>query len=62
MKNLFLAFVFAVSATTAFSSDISKPIMDPKVVASTIEAVPISFAKGWFIPLFLITILGIASK
>jgi hypothetical protein len=51
MKNI----VLAVSATTVFADGISKPLMDAKVVASTIEEVS-GPSKGWFIPLLIITI------
>jgi|TARA_B110000305_G_scaffold231140_1_gene284227 hypothetical protein len=55
MKNIVLAAVLAVSATTVFADGISNPLMDAKVVASTIEEVS-GPSKGWFIPLLIITI------
>ena len=57
MKNLVLASVFAVFATAVFSSDISKPLMDPQVVASTVDALPSSYKGLWFV-LTLIFIVG----
>ena len=61
MKNIILAAIFAISATTVFASDISKPVMDPEVVASTMDAVPSSYNSLWFV-LSLIAIAVASSK
>ncbi len=52
MKNLVLATVFAVAATTVFSSGMSEPEMDAPIVASTMDAAAGS-STGILIPLGL---------
>ena len=55
MKNLVLAMIFALCSTTLLAGNVSEPVMDPKVVAATIEEVS-GPSKDWWIPLLIITI------
>ena len=55
MKKLVLAMVFALHSTTLLAGNVSEPVMDPQVVAATIEEVS-GPSKDWWIPLLMITI------
>ena len=61
MKKLFLAMVFAVCSTTLLAGNVSKPVMDPKVVVATMNEVTVS-PKGIYIMLALIAIVAATSK
>tara|TARA_B100000787_G_C15972259_1_gene197871 strand:- start:14 stop:202 length:189 start_codon:yes stop_codon:yes gene_type:complete len=56
MKNIILAALFVVSATTVFADGVSKPLMDVKVVAAKMDQVSTS-SKGTYIIMALLVIL-----
>ena len=55
MKKLVLVMVFALYSTTLLAGNVSEPVMDPQVVAATVEEVS-GPSKDWWIPLLMITI------
>ena len=55
MKKLVLVMAFALCSTTLLAGNVSDPVMDPQVVAATIEEVS-GPSKDWWIPLLIITI------
>ena len=55
MKKLVLVMVFALYSTTLLAGNVSEPVMDPQVVAATVEEVS-GPSKDWWIPLLIITI------
>ena len=55
MKNLVLAMVFTLCSTTLLAGNVSEPVMDPQVVAATLEEVS-GPSRDWWIPLLIITI------
>ena len=58
MKNLVLATVFAVAATTVSASGMSEPEMDAPIVVSTMDAAAGS-STGILIPLLIIALIAV---
>ena len=56
MKNLVLATVFTLSATTALAGNVSKPVMEVQVVAATMDRVPSTSSAATYIIMALLAI------